>query len=85
MLILQKLKSLITSQDINGNVVNFNFSKDSNKHKSMCGGLLSIVFVISLLFFGLTKFVQMINYDNITNGSYVQEVDPLKINIPDLS
>ena len=57
MLILKKLKSLITSQDINGNVVNLNFSKDSNKHKSLCGGFLSIVFVISLLFFGLTKFI----------------------------
>ena len=66
MLILKKLKSLIKSQDINGNVVNFNFSKDSNKHKSFCGGFLSIIFVIGLLFFGLTKFVQMINYDNIT-------------------
>ena len=65
--------------------MNFNFYRNSNKHKSLCGGLLSIVFLIGLVYFGLTKFVHMINLDNITNGSNIQEVNPMKLSIPDLS
>ena len=64
--------------------MNFNFSRNSNKHKSFCGGLLSILFVISLIYFGLTKFFQMINRDNTTNGSNVEAVNPLNLYIPDL-
>jgi len=71
MSVFEKLKSLITKLD-------------SNKHKNLCGGLLSIVTVIVLIYFGLTNFVQMINRENTENSSTDQEVDPLELNIPDL-
>ena len=84
MFIFKKLNSLIITQDMNGTVVNFNFFKNSNKHKSFCGGLFSLIFLISLIYFGFTKFVQMIRLDNTLNSSSVYEVDPHEIYIPDL-
>ena len=51
MFILKKLNYFITSQDTNGAIANFNFFKNSNKHKSLFGGVLSIVFLIGASYF----------------------------------
>ena len=79
----QKLNELITKQDINGAVVSFNFFKNSNKHKSWCGGLISIVSIIGAIFFGSTKFFKMIYLDDIVNGSIVKEIDSRGLYISD--
>ena len=43
-----------------------------------------IIFLINLIYFGFTKFVQMIRLDNTLNSSSVYEVDPHEIYIQDL-
>ena len=72
MFVFNKLNSLITSQDTNGTVVNLNFLKSSNKHKSLCGGILSIISLICLVVFISIKGVQMIKRENTTNGSSIE-------------
>ena len=59
MFIFTKFNDLITMQD-NGTVVNFNFFKNSNKHKSFCGGILSIVLLVCAVGFAGFKGLQMI-------------------------
>ena len=81
---LQKLNELIIKQDINGTAVNFNFLRNSNKHKSWCGGLISIVSIIGAIYFGLTKFFQMIDLNDPANGSSVKEINPRELYVHDL-
>jgi hypothetical protein len=42
MFILTTLNQLITSTDNYGSIVNFNYFKNSNKHKSFCGGISNV-------------------------------------------
>ena len=84
MFVFKKLNSLITSQDTNGALVNFNFFKNSNKHKSLCGGIISVASLIGAVVFIFIKGTQMIKRDNTANGSSVQEQDPYQLHIPDL-
>jgi hypothetical protein len=51
-LIFKKLNSLISMQDITGTIISFNFLGNYKKHKSLCGGILSIVSVIGAIYFG---------------------------------
>ena len=76
MFVFNKLNSLITLQDTNGTVVNLNFSKNSNKHKSLWGGILSIISFVGAVLFISIKGVQMIKRENTANGSSLQPVDP---------
>ena len=76
MFIFKKVNEIIKMQDMNGTAIGFNFFRNSNNHKSWCGGLLSIVSVIGAIYFGSTKFFQMIYLDNTANGNIVQEMDP---------
>jgi len=71
MFVFSKIISIIKSQDINGTIINFHFLENSNKHKSICGGFLSIVSVISIIYFGFSKFILVINRENTSNGSNV--------------
>ena len=59
MFIFTKLNEVVTMQD-NGTVVNLIFFKNSNKHKSFCGGIFSIVLLVCSVGFGGFKGLQMI-------------------------
>ena len=71
MFTFKKLNSLITSQDTNGTIVNFRFLKNSNKHKSLFGGILSTVSLMCAVVFIIFKGAQMFKRDNTANGSSV--------------
>ena len=57
-------------------MVNFNFFGNSNKPRSCCGGILTILFLIAAIAFGSFRGIQMIKRDNISNGSNLRLVDP---------
>ena len=71
-------------QDSNGTVISFKFFRNSNNHKSWCGGLLSMISVIAAIYFGSTKVFKMIYLDDTENRSSVQEIDPRGLYVPDL-
>ena len=58
-------------QDSTGTIVSFNFTRNSNKHKSWFGGLLTIVTLIGAIYFGSTQFFKMINRDEPAHASSV--------------
>jgi len=84
MFILKTLNHLVTSADNYGTVVNFNYFKHENKHKSLFGGITTIIGLIIVVFFLFFKGVSMIKGDNPTNGSSYESVDPKQLYIPDL-
>jgi len=84
MFILTKLNNLITSTDNYGTIVNFNYFNNSNKYKSFCGGLSTILLLIFVAFFAIFKGVLMIKGDNITHDSTSEPVNLRELNIPDL-
>ena len=84
MFILTTLNQLITSTDNYGSIVNFNYFKNSNKHKSFCGGISTILLIMFVTFFAIFKGVLMIKGDNIKHDSNVESVDIRELFIPDL-
>jgi len=60
MFIFKKFNSFIRSRDNYGTDVSLNFSGNSSKHKSWCGGISYIIFLLLLLTFALFKGILML-------------------------
>ena len=71
------MNHLVTSADNFGTVVNLNYFKNENKHKSLFGGITSILGLIFVIVFLFDKGVFMIKGNSPTNGSNFEPVDPM--------
>lgn len=80
---LKGLKRFVTANDIHGSAVNFNYFKGTNIHKSLCGGIFTIIVVKVVLFFGLFMLISMLIGNKATYSSSLEPADPKTLYIPD--
>jgi hypothetical protein len=72
---MKKLQKYIKQKDVFGHAVNLKFSKDSDTHKTLLGGCLSILMMIALFEIVLNKTIVMVTRDNIQITFYSEYYD----------
>ena len=66
---------MIREHDMFGHVINLNFDRRGDSHKTLCGGVFSIVLKSFLVFYVYLKFDMLIYNGNDTNFSYEGQLD----------
>ena len=61
---------MIRDQDMFGHVVNLNFDRRGDSHKTLCGGIFSIGLKVFLTFYVYLMLVKLVFKGNDTNFSY---------------
>jgi hypothetical protein len=69
---MSKIKLKIIRQDIFGKRISLNFDKRGESHKTLCGGIVTIIVMITILCFGLFRSYVMFNYSQVNLSSVNQ-------------
>jgi hypothetical protein len=69
---MNKLEKFIKSKDIFGHDVKLNFHKSNSTHRTLLGGLLSIICYIAILDIVVNKFLTMSLRDNSKISMYTE-------------
>ena len=72
---MNKLQKYIKSKDVFGHDVKLNFRKSNSTHKTLLGGLLSIIFYVSILGIVVNKFLAMHLHDHNQISMYISHYD----------
>ena len=66
--------SMIREQDMFGHVINLNFDRRGDAHKTICGGVFSIFFKAFLAFYVYLMAYKLISKGNDTNFGYEGQI-----------
>ena len=69
----------IRDHDMFGHVINLNFDRRGDSHKTLCGGIFSIALKVFLTFYVYLMFIKLIFKGNDTNFSYKGQLDLVKL------
>ena len=72
---MKKLKKSVKNLDMFGHVVQINADQNQRTHKTLLGGIFSIIIYISLLDLITTKFLDMLLRDNNNIKTYSESYD----------
>ena len=72
---MKKFKNLVKNKDMFGHKVQINFEGNKTSHKTLIGGVVSIIVALSLFDMVLTKFLTMITRSNNTVVAYSSNYD----------
>ena len=72
---MKKINKYLKSADQFGMPVNLKFNKEGGSFKTMCGGLLSIVWVAIMILYLTKQIIAMVNFDNIKVQTIETNVD----------
>ena len=67
---LRDTRIAIREHDMFGHVINLNFDRRGDSHKTLCGGVFSIFFKCFLTFYVYLMFTKLIFKTNDTNYTY---------------
>jgi hypothetical protein len=74
-----KLKQLIRKQDMFGYRVELNFNKKGSTHKTMCGGLTSILVLCLMMAYVIINVKKLVLQEDDTLKSIIVETDIEKV------
>ena len=78
----------IRDLDIFGHTINLNFMTEGDKHRTLIGGLMSLVVRVLIFLFVVNRFVAMVTggRDNVaTASSSIEDIDTVKVTYADLN
>ena len=61
---------MVREQDMFGHIINLNFDRRGDSHKTLCGGFFSITLKAFLLFYFYLMMIKLVLKGNDTNFSY---------------
>ena len=61
---IKKTKKLVKSQDMFGHVINLNFNREGTSHKTIFGGIVSIILKVLLMIWVYLNFKKMLLYED---------------------
>ena len=67
---MKKTGVMVREQDMFGHIINLNFDRRGDSHKTLCGGFFSITLKSFLLFYFYLMMIKLVLKGNDTNFSY---------------